>query len=465
MNNSILAIDIGTTNTIAIVAANDFNNKINILGVGKAKSEGIEKGNIVDINLAGTTVKEAVDTALSSAGSPTSTVVVSLSGANTRTLRSNGSINIPSGHITQTEIKQALNMALYNAQVIPDYEVIHVLPIFFKVDDGSAISNPLNMNGTRLEVSVNVITTKKTSLVNVKNALKRANLEVSKFVLAGYANAISTLEEDQKKLGTVVMDMGGTTTEVVVYKGTSIIYNDFLPIGSEHITRDISTIFHTPYSAANMIKKQYATLLPIVNDETSIKKVKLPVLGNETESKEISLDQIQPVLHARIEEIMVLAKDRMINSSILEKIDGGVVLTGGMTYIPGIKELASEVFKGLPVKISNPKNIQNGYIDFNAPTMSNIVGLLLYELDFRNGFELDSNNNIKYPSSMDNSKQRNMQNEMKQESASVNNNQEKANDLKTPIETIQDIGSLKERSRENKKTIFGSIVDKFTRWI
>jgi cell division protein FtsA len=462
LNNPILAIDIGTTNTLAIVAANDFNNKINILGVGRAKSEGIEKGNIVDINLAGTSIKEAADTALSSAGSPTSTVVVSLSGANTKTLRSSGSINIPSGHITKNEIKQVLNMALYNAQVIPDYEVIHVLPIFFRVDDGSSISNPLNMNGTRLEVSVNVITTKKTSLVNVKNALKRANLEISKFVLSGYANAISTLEYDQKKLGTAVISMGGTTTEIVVYKGTSIIYNDFLPIGSEHITRDISTIFHTPYSAANMIKKQYATLLPLQNDENSIKKVKLPILGNETESKEISLDQIQPVLHARIEEILCLAKDRMINSSILEKIDGGIVLTGGTTFIPGIKELATEVFKGLPVKISNPKNIQNGYIDFNSPTMSNIVGLLLYELDYRNGFELDSNNNIKYASSLDTVKEEEVQ---KTQPAVDKTPAPKERPSTNPLETIQDIGAIKEKNKKSEKGLFNSLIDKFTRWI
>ena len=465
MNNSILAIDIGTTNTIAIVAANDFNNKINILGVGKAKSEGIEKGNIVDINLAGTSIKEAADTALSSAGSPTSTVVVSLSGANTKTLRSNGSINIPSGHITRNEIKQVLNMALYNAQVIPDYEVIHVLPIFFRVDDGSAISNPLNMNGTRLEVSVNVITTKKTSLVNVKNALKRANLEVSRFVLSGYANAISTLEDDQKKLGTAVMNMGGTTTEIVVYKGTCIIYNDFLPIGSEHVTRDISTIFHTPYSAANMIKKQYATLLPIKSDENTIKKVKLPILGNETESKEISLDQIQPVLHARIEEILCLAKDRMINSSILEKIDGGIVLTGGTTFIPGIKELASEVFKGLPVKISNPKNIQNGYIDFNSPTMSGIVGLLLYELDFNNGFELDSNNNIKCSSSLENIKETPAAKAIPASTKNTHEEEDTTHQSSNPLEAIHEIGSLKEKSKENKKTVFSTLIDKFTRWI
>lgn len=462
MNTPILAIDIGTTNIISIVAANDFNNKINILGVSKVKSEGVQKGNIVDINLAGNCIKESVYKAMSSSGSSMNKAIVSLSGANTKTLRSNGSVNIPSGQITQNEIKQVLKMALYNANIIPDYEVIHVLPILFRVDDGSSISNPLNMNGSRLEVLVNVITTKKTSLINIKNALKASNLEVDKFVLSGYASAISTLENDQKKLGTVVINLGGTTSQLVVYKDSTIIYNDFLPMGSEHITNDISVMLHTPYSAANMVKKQYGTLLPNKDEdnEQNIKKVKLPLLGNETETKEISLDQIQPILHARIEEILSLIHDRLIEGGVIDNIDGGVILTGGMTLIPGVKELASMIFETLPVKVANPKNIQNGYVDFNDPTMSTIVGLLLYELSSSDGFELDSNGEIKTKTV-------------------VNVNRMPHSEESTPIKQkielptnhsngINEIGTIKEKQEqkdEEKPKIMNKIFSKISRWI
>lgn len=455
MNNSILAIDIGTTNIIAIVASNDFSNKINILGVGQSKSEGVQKGNITDINLAGNSINEAVSTALNSSGAILNKAVVSLSGANTKTLRGNGVVNIPSGQITQNDIKQVLKMALYNAQIIADYEVIHVLPIFFRVDDGATISNPLNMNGSRIEVSVNIITAKKTALVNVRNALKQANLEVDKFVLSGYANAISTLEEDQKKLGSAVINLGGTTTQLVVQKGSTILYNDFLPIGSEHITNDISVTFHTPYSAANMIKKQYATLLPSKeNDsenELNIKKVKLPTLGNETESKEISLDQIQPILHARIEETLCIIHDKLLESAAIESIDGGIVLTGGMTHIPGIKELASMIFTNIPVKIANPRNIQNGYINFNTPSMSTIVGLLLYELDSENNFELDSNSELR--------KDNSMQSHNNQVQQQVQHNQ-------IPQSSLNDIQEIKTVKKQEKKTKgLSGIFDKLSRWL
>jgi cell division protein FtsA len=458
LNNSILAIDIGTTNIIAIVASNDFSKKINILGVGQSKSEGLKKGSIVDIDLASSSIDEAVSTALNSSGTQTKKATVSLSGANTKTLMSNGVVNIPSGQITLNDIKQVLKMALYNAQVISDYEVIHVLPIFFRVDDGTTIANPLNMNGSRIEVSVNIITAKKTALTNIRNALKQCNLDVDKFVLCGYANAISTLDEDQKKLGACVINLGGATTQFVVQKGSTIVYNEFLPIGSENITNDIVSTFHTPYSAANMIKKQYATLLPYNDNENeqNIKKVKLPTLGNESESKEIALEQIQPIIHARIEETLSIIHDRLLDSAAIESIDGGVILTGGMSFIPGVKELASKIFTDIPVKVANPKNIQNGYINFNSPTMSTIVGLLLYELDCENSFELDSNSDLR---------QLLMQKTVQQETV-----YEQKEDVKIAhridndtLSNIQDI--KKAPKKDNKKNTFSGVLDKLAKWI
>jgi cell division protein FtsA len=225
-----------------------------------------------------------------------------------------------------------------------------------------------------------------------------------------------------------------------------------LPIGSEHITNDISITFHTPYSAANMIKKQYATLLPNKkdnNDEQNIKKVKLPILGNEKESKEISLEQIQPILHARVEETLCIVHDKLVESGAIESIDGGIVLTGGMTFIPGIEELATLIFQTIPVKIANPKNIQNGYINFNSPTLSTIVGLLLYALNTKNNFELDSNGELR-------------RNVLLQDITNVHQiQQQTSNDLSD----IKDIDN--EITQDNKKNQnpISNFLDKISRWI
>jgi cell division protein FtsA len=399
-NHAILAIDIGTTKTTAIIAQNDLNNRINILGVGNAKSHGINKGSIVDINLASTTINDAINTAKGSCDTIIDRTFISVSGIHSRSFRSSGAVNVQSGQIKHNEIDQVLKMALFNAKIIPDYEVIHVLPLYFKIDDSNEITNPLDMNGSRLEVYANIVTVKKTALVNIENALKKSKLTTTSFVLNSYASSIAVLKEDQKKLGTVVLDLGGSTSELTIFKGQTICYNDFISIGSEHITNDLSILLHTPYNAANMIKNQYGTLLPISNDYNlsdtqAISKIKIPLLGNESESKEVPLIQVQPIIHARVEELLCLLKDKIINSGMYDKIDGGIVITGGMSKTIGIDKLASKIFANKLIKIASPINIQNGYVDFNDQSMSTVAGLLKYALDADPFFELDSNQELR----------------------------------------------------------------------
>jgi cell division protein FtsA len=256
------------------------------------------------------------------------------------------------------------------------------------------------MNGARLEVAVYIVTAKKTALTNIKSALKSSNLEISNFVLSGYGSAISVLDEQQKKFGAAILDIGGSTTDIVCFKGKAIIYNDFIPVGSSHITNDLSVTLHTPASAAETLKIKYANLLPHSNisdnkEEHNIKKIKIPVIGDEQNTKEMPLDSIQLIIHARVEEILVMARDKIKKSGVAEALGAGIAITGGMSRLPGIKELAQEVFDNIPVKIGYPINIRNGYMSFDDPTMSTIVGLLLYGLDPNPNFELDSNKKLR----------------------------------------------------------------------
>jgi len=433
MGKTVLAIDIGTTSIIAVVAQNDLNHKINILGQGKAVSDGIKKGAIVDIRKASICIADAVESAKSSSSANITSTVVSISGIHTKCIRSRGFINIPSGQITTKEISQVLTMAKYDAKIIPDYDVIHVIPLYFKIDDNNTIDNPLNMNGSRLEVYTNIITAKKTSINNIQSALKQSNLEVDNFVLTSYASTIATLKEDQKKLGTAVIDLGGSTTELAIFKNKSITYNDVVPIGSEAITKDLSISLHTPLSAADEVKKQYSSLLP-KNIDTDITKVKIPRLGSETESQEISLDLLRPLIHARVEEILCLISDKLSNSGLIDTVNG-IVLTGGMSKIPGIDVLTQRVFSNLPVKIANPKNIQNGYINFEDASLSTIVGLLFYALDPDPFFELDSNERLRQSTIKKES--------IKKEDTVIHNPHEN--------ETMETLESLKTIESEHKK--------------
>jgi cell division protein FtsA len=352
LNNTILAIDIGTTSITAVIAQNDLNNKINILGVSVENSDGINKGLITNIEVASKTIKEAVQNVSKGVLSHINSTYVSLSSAYTKGIRSVGSVNVPNGQITQTEINQVMQMALYNATIVPEYDVIHVLPIYFKVDDSQLIDNPLNMNGARLEVAVYIVTAKKTALTNIKSALKSSNIEVTNFVLSGYASAISVLDEQQKKFGAAILDIGGSTTDIVCFKGKSIIYNDFLPVGSANITNDLSVTLHTPPSAAETLKIKYANLLPHSNhsdkEENSIKKIKIPVIGDEQNTKEMPLDSVQLIIHARVEEILVIAREKIKKSGVADSLGAGIVITGGMSQLVGIKELAQEVLMTQP---------------------------------------------------------------------------------------------------------------------
>ncbi|PLY05131.1 MAG: cell division protein FtsA [Arcobacter sp.] len=393
MNKTLLAIDIGSANITAVIARNNLDYKINILGTGSYKSDGINKGVISNIEVASKCVKEAVLLAKRNTTEQIDSTVVSISGAYTKGLRSSGSVNIPNGLITENEINQVLQMALYNATIIPEYEVVHVIPIFFKIDDSADVENPLNMNGSRLEVSVYVVTAKKTSLTNIKSALKIAGITVNNFVLDGYATAISILDEQQKKFGATVINIGATTTEYVCYKGSSLIYDGFIPVGSNHITNDLSVMLHTPPIAAEKIKTEYGDLLK-TNEELVNKKVRTPRIGDEKNSSEVSLEHVQTIIHARVEEVLTLIRNNLKKSGIHENLGTGIVITGGMSKLIGLKELATLVFDGLPVKISNPINIKNGYISFEDEKMATIVGLLLYSLEPNRNFELDSNKNL-----------------------------------------------------------------------
>jgi cell division protein FtsA len=399
LNNTLLAIDIGSSAITAVIAKHDLESNINILGTGLQKSEGVNKGIIINIEEASKAIKDAINIAKRSTTEVIDTSVVSISGSYTKSIRSSGSVNVPNGLITETEINQVMQMALYNATIVPEYEVVHVVPIFFKVDDSVDVDNPLNMNGSRLEVSVYIVTAKRTALTNIKSALKISGIDITRFVLDGYASAISILDEQQKKFGATVINIGSTTTEFVCYKGNSLIYNGFIPVGSNHITNDLSVMLHTPPAAAEKIKTEYGSLTKDYSSSTDlgVTKVKIPRIGDEDTHSEIALDHIQTIIHARIEEILILVKNQLKKSGILDNVGSGIVITGGMSNLEGIKILAHKIYEGIPISLSNPKNIENGYMSFDDPKMSTIVGLLVYSLGINRSYELDSSKKLMKP--------------------------------------------------------------------
>jgi len=382
VNDTILAIDIGSTKISSVIA--NISPKVHILGHGVAPSQGIKKGTISNIELASKSIKNAVNDAKRVSGTNISKAIVTISNAYAKSINSNGIVNLPNNEITIKEINRVMQTALYNAKIPDEYEVIHVLPYNFTVDDQDFVEDPFGMNASRLEVNVNIILTQKSSFSNLKKAVMSAGLDISGIVLSGYASAISSMTEEEKSHGVAVIDMGGQTSNLVVHVGNSIRYNDFLGVGSNHITNDLSMALHTPLQTAEKIKIKYANLL-----ETTNETIEVPIIGDEENLKSVSLEMVYNVVFARVEEALMILSNSLDKSTLKEQLGSGIILTGGMSKLKGIRELAQSVFNGLPVRLAQPHNIDGLFDELKDPSYSAVIGLLLYKAGQHTHYEID----------------------------------------------------------------------------
>jgi len=391
LQNQILAIDIGSSKICAIIAEIKENDEIKIIGTGISKSQGLKKGTITNIDLASKSIKSALDDAKRVAGTNFTKAIVSISGAYTKSVNSNGIVNIPNKEITLKEINRVMQTALYNANIPHEYEVLHVLPYNFKVDDQDFIEDPLGMNAGRLEVDVHIITTQKSNLFNLKKAVKSAGVDIGNVVLSGYASSIAVLNEDEKELGVAVIDMGAATSNLVIHLGNSIRYNDFLAVGSNHITNDLSMALHTPLSVAERIKIEHGSLKTTKNEI-----IEIPVIGDEKNTHEVSLEIVYNVIFARVEETLMILAKSLEKSGLKDQIGAGIVLTGGMTKLEGLRDLAVAIFDNMPVRVGKPKHLEGMFDELNDPSFSTSIGLVLYGACNFTQYEIDSNKNLRH---------------------------------------------------------------------
>jgi cell division protein FtsA len=389
---TILGIDIGTTKICAIIAQKSSFGDTKILGVGVAKSQGLKRGIITNIDLASKSIKTAIGEAKRAAGMQFERVIVSISGAYVKSMDSSGVVNIPNRDIGIKEINRAMQMADYNANAtIPqEHEKLHVLPYNFIVDDQSFIEDPLGMNGGRLEVQVHIITVQRSSLINLKKAVKLAGIEIDNLVLNSYASSIAALSKDEKELGVAIIDLGGATCNMAIHIGNSIRYNDFLGVGSANITNDISMALHTPIHSAEDTKIKYGSLKNISNE-----LIKLPIIGDEHSTHEVSLEMVSNVIYARVEETLAILSNSLNKSGYKDKVGAGLVLTGGMTKLEGLRELAAAIFN-MPVRMAKPKEMEGLFEILRDPGFSTAVGLVLYGSGHFTPYEIDSNKKLRY---------------------------------------------------------------------
>jgi len=391
LSKTVLAIDIGSTKICAIIAEVSDDNSIAITGAGTSKAQGLKKGSITNIELASKSIKAALNDAQRVSGSNVKSAIVSISGAYTKSLNSNGIVNIQNKEVTFKEIERVMQTSLYNANIPNEYDVLHALPFNFKVDDQDFIEDPLGMNASRLEVDTHIITTQKSNLNNLKKAVLGAGVEVENVVLNGYASSIATLNDDEKELGVAIIDMGGNTSNITIHSGNAIRYNDFLGVGSNHVTSDLSMALHTPLNVADSVKLDYGSLLTPSSD-----LIELPIIGDESTTHEVSLEVVHNVIYARVEETLMILAQFIENSGLKDKIGAGVVLTGGFSQMDGIRDLAIATFGSVPVRLAKPREMDGLFDNLRSAEYSTAIGLVMYGASSYTQYEIDVNKKVRH---------------------------------------------------------------------
>jgi cell division protein FtsA len=368
----IVGLDIGTTKICAVVGE-VTGREVNIIGIGTYPSIGLRKGVVVNIESTVDSIKKAVEEAELMAGCEISSVYAGIAGGHITGFNSRGIVAIKGPEITQQDVDRVIDAA--RAVAIPmDREVIHVLSHEYIVDDQPGIQNPIGMAGVRLEAKIHIVTGAVTSAHNIVKCANRAGLDVCDIVLESLASGEAVLTEEEKQLGTALIDLGGGTTDLAVFSEKNIKHTFVLALGGNNLTNDIAIGLRAPLNEVEGIKKKYGTCLP--SNLQADEMIEVPGMGGRKPRK-LPRQILSEILEPRMEEMFTLLNREIYRAGMENMIASGVVLTGGTSLLDGVTEVAESIF-GLPTRLGRPQHI-TGLVDVvNNPMYATGVGLVLY---------------------------------------------------------------------------------------
>lgn len=370
--NIIVGLDVGTTKICAVVGEVE-GNKINIIGIGTHPSIGLRKGVVVNIESTVESIQKAVEEAELMAGCEISSVYAGIAGGHITGFNSRGIVAIKGPEVTKNDVERVVDAA--RAVAIPmDREVIHVIPQEFIIDDQGGIQNPVGMSGVRLEAKIHIVTGAVTSAHNIVKCANRSGLDVCDIVLEPLASGEAVLTDEEKDLGTALLDLGGGTSDLAIFFGKNIKHTFVLSLGGNNLTNDISIGLRASQAEAEKIKIKYGTCVArdISNEET----IEVPGMGGRKPRK-LPRQILGEILEPRIEEIFTLIKREIFRAGMDNVITSGIVLTGGSSLLHGITDIAESIFE-VPSRLGTPRGI-SGLIDVvNNPMYATSVGLVLY---------------------------------------------------------------------------------------
>jgi cell division protein FtsA len=370
--NLIVGLDIGTSKIVAIVAELQPEGTVKVIGLGQHISRGLKKGVVINIESTMQSIQRALEEAELMADCKINNVYTGIAGSHIKSLNSHGMVKIKDAEVSQMDVDRVIETA--RAIALPaDQQILHILTQEFIIDGQEDVREPLGMSGMKLEVKVHIVTGAVAAAQNIVKCIKRCGIEVSDLILQPLASSLAVLTEDEKELGVCLVDIGGGTTDIAVFKQGAIRHTAVVPIAGDQMTNDVAVAFRTPTQSAEDIKVKHGCALRQLADPREI--VEVPGVDGR-EPRQLSVQTLAEVLEPRIVELYELVLNELRRSGMEEMIASGIVITGGAAMMKGMVELGEEIFH-MPVRMGLPRYVGGLSEVVSNPRYATGVGLVL----------------------------------------------------------------------------------------
>ncbi|MCL6480594.1 MAG: cell division protein FtsA [Firmicutes bacterium] len=375
----IVALDVGSTKTCVLICEPQ-DDHVRFLGLGAAESRGLRRGVIVNLDAAVGSIRRALEAAEAAAGVPVESAWIGVSGGHVRGVNSRGGISLGSRprEVQKEDVRRAVEAA--RSITLPeDREILHVLPQQFFLDGQDNIRDPIGMVGQKLEADVHLVTASIAATQNLVTAVNRAGVHVTDTVLEPLASADACLTDDERELGCCLLDIGGGTTDLVVFTGGVVRYTAAIPVGGDHFTNDLAVGLRTPLPEAERVKREYAVAWrPLLREDVAIE---IATVGDRP-PRTIFARLLCEIVEPRAQELLALVREELLRIGLESQISAGLVLTGGASKLAGLSELAENFFE-LPARVAVPRGLEGMTEDVTQPEYATAIGLLLYGIRAR----------------------------------------------------------------------------------
>lgn len=382
-NGLVAALDVGTTKVCCLIAepgadrATGASGGPRIVGIGHQVSRGLRSGTIVDLDQAETSIRTTVEAAEQMAGQNIDRVIVNLSGGRPKSRLVAYEVAIGGHEITDGDLRRILEPGNLSSEKSDKRELLHRIPMGYGIDGNRGVADPRGLFGERLSVNVHVVTALRGPLRNLEAVVQRCHLDIEDVVVSPYAAALGCVSDEEKALGVTCVDMGGETTSVSVFFDGELVHTDVVPLGGNHVTKDIARGLVTPLNHAERLKTLYGNAMASANDDRQL--IQVPSVGADESPETHTLPRsvLVGIVRPRIEEIFELCQDRLQSAGFGQVVGRGLVLTGGASQLPGVREVADEILDK-QARLGRPLAMDGMAEAAAGPTFAVCAGLLRY---------------------------------------------------------------------------------------